>query len=170
MRSSSRIGGRDKLGAERRREASGCQQALMVNRCGGTPSLLLSLEQCTHTHTHALTHTYCNMQSGKGKAKQPFGVNSWDGRDGCGRLYAERSNWEKTISVIETGRVNPAVFGSFIFCRNPCLVRSQNESEEWSTQPDLSPSRAGQSAVFDSEADIKQLLSVPDMVGQWATF
>lgn len=114
MRSGSRIGGRDELGTGRRREASGCQQALMVNRCGGTPSLLLCLEPCTHTHTHVPTHTYCNTQSGEGKAKQPFGVNSWDGRDGCGRLYAERPNWEKTISVIETGRVNMAVCGSFI--------------------------------------------------------
>lgn len=43
------------------------------------------------------------------------------------------------------------------FCRNACPGLAQNESDEWSTQPDLSPSRAGQSAGFDSEADIKQL-------------
>ncbi len=33
----------------------------------------------------------------------------------------------------------------------------QNELEQWSAGLDLSPSRAGQSALFDGEADIKQL-------------
>lgn len=56
------------MGAGRRRELSGCQQALMVNRCGGTLLLLLSLEPCTHTCTN--THIeYCNTQSGGRKSK-----------------------------------------------------------------------------------------------------
>lgn len=43
------------------------------------------------------------------------------------------------------------------FRRNAGPERAQNESEDRSSQPDLSPSRAGRNGVFDSEADTKQL-------------
>lgn len=74
------------------REGSGCQQALMANRCGGTPSLLPSLEPCTLacSNTHIVRHS-----EEKEKQNNHFGVNSLDGRDGCGGFYAEGPNWEK---------------------------------------------------------------------------
>lgn len=107
MRRGSRIGGRDELGERR----VAVNKLLWWTDVGELPHYSLAW---SHAHTHAPTHACCNTQSGEGKAKQPFGVNSWDGRDGCGRLYAERPNWEKTISVIETGRINTAACESFI--------------------------------------------------------
>lgn len=46
--------------------------------------------------------------------------------------------------------------------------RAQNESEARPSRPDLSPSRAGRNAVFDSEADTKQLpprFQIPSVSG-----
>lgn len=137
-------------------------------------SLTTPLPGAMHTHTCRNTHIqYCNTQSGGGKAKQPFGVNSWDGRDGCGRLYAERPSWEKTISVIGTGRVNAAACRSFILrCGSAGMpVSSHPRMSQRSGPRSLIYPRPVQdgTAGFDSEADIKQLLSATHTVGEWAT-
>lgn len=57
--------------------------------------------------------------------------------------------------MVNTGCTEEGLF-TLWFCRNATLW-GQNELEQWSTGLDLSPSRAGQSALFDGEADIKQL-------------
>lgn len=120
----------------------------MVNRCGGTPLLLLSLEPCTHTCTN--THIeYCNTQSGGRKGKTTI----WSKFLGWPRwlrqvLRRKAELGENHISFwnrpAKRGCVRKFYF-TLWFCRNACLQRSQNESEEWSAQPDLWPSRAGQS-------------------------
>lgn len=115
----------------REREESCCQQALMVNRCGGTPSLPLSLQSCIHTptHPHTHTHTYCNTHWRGGEAKQSFGVNSWDGCDSCGSFCTERPKLEKTKKDFQMKSSKHSLYGRVFFtrwfCRNATLTEAR---------------------------------------------
>lgn len=72
----------------------------------------------------------------------------------------------KTISNTETeGGCMWKFYFTLRFCRNAGVERAQKESEDRSARPDLSPSHAGRRLRLTQSS----CLSVPDIIGQWAT-
>lgn len=105
MRSGSRIGGRDELGERR----VAVNKLLWWTDVGELPHYSLAW---SHAHTHAPTHACCNTQSGEGKAKQPFGVNSWDGQMVVAGFTQKGRTGRKPYQLLK--QVNTAACESFI--------------------------------------------------------
>lgn len=108
------------------------------------------------THTHSHTKTY---RRGR-EAKQSFGVNSWDYWDGCGRFYAEKAKISENWMEPWSGGLCSGCFEELCFTlgfRGPAVLIKTRTCEKTGLQDLLRP-HPGQRSLFDSEADMKQLL------------